>query len=183
MRSLLRLSLSLAVVMLSRQTMVRAAVPGTVAAPCTLTWAPSPNSSVAGYAVYYGINGSSLTIRVDTGATPTVTFYNLSPSTTYFFYVVAYDTTGQESIPSPVITYQPPLISPVALNVLSNGIANILFRAAPGASCRVEYTSTLTAPLWQVLGTAIADTNGNVSLFDPPSGRPAMRFYRAVRLP
>jgi hypothetical protein len=173
----------LAVVMFSRPAIVRAAVPGAVAAPCTLTWAPSPSSSVAGYAVYYGINGSSLSVRVDTGAVPTFTFYNLSASTTYFFYVVAYDSNGQESIPSPVITYQPPLVSPVALNFLSDGTANIWFRSAPGASCRVEFTSSLSAPSWQVLGTAVADSSGNASLFDPASGLPAMRFYRAARLP
>src|SRR5215831_18561505 len=130
-RSVLGRGLLLAVAVFARQTVFSASVPGAVAAPCTLTWAPSPNSSVAGYAVYYGINGSSLSIRVDTGAAPTVTFYNLSASATYFFYVVAYDAIGLESIPSPVITYRPPLISPVALNFLSDGTANVLFRSAP----------------------------------------------------
>jgi hypothetical protein len=173
----------IAALMFPGRILIGATLPGAVAAPCTLAWTPSSNPGVAGYAVYYGISGSPLNIRVDVGTASTITLYNLNANATYFFYAVAYDTSGQESIPSPTITYQPPLLSPVTLSFLPDGTANIGFRAPPGASCQVQYTPTLNPPAWQTLGTTVADSSGMVSVSDLLIGNPSMRFYRAVRLP
>ena len=63
---------------------------------CTLVWAPSPSGGIAGYAVYYGVSGSSVTNRFDAGLALSATITGLTPATTYFFYVVVYDSFGDE---------------------------------------------------------------------------------------
>jgi hypothetical protein len=157
---------------------------GMMGAPCSLAWGASPSGGiVAGYAIYYGTDSSSLTNRIDVGTALTVTVGNLWVGTNYFFYAVAYDGDGNESIPSQVIQYNPPPVSNPVLNVLANGTTHISVRSAPGATCQVEFTDSLNFPQWQILGSAVADTNGQVNFVDMLHGLPPTRFYRAARLP
>jgi hypothetical protein len=157
-----------------------AAVAPRPAAPCTLQWDPSAGAKVAGYALYYGPANGSATNRVNVGAAGTVTLGALSSSVNYFFYVVAYDATGGESVPSNVIFYQPPMMSKVKLTHATDGTMRLQFSMAAGSPCRVEYTDSLEAPDWQTLTTATADANGDIVVLDPPDERPPCRFYRAV---
>ena len=159
----------------------KALTPPVYAAPVKLAWDASPGSAVAGYALYYRSADSLVPIRVDAGTAQAITVPNLVAGTNYIFSVVAYDSNGVESAPSDPISYDPPVLSPLHLSKKRDGTMSVQFRAAAGSSCRVECTSTLTSPQWQTLGNAIADANGDVVVNDPPSGRPAMRFYRGVR--
>jgi hypothetical protein len=145
---------------------------------CTLQWNPSAGTDVAGYAVYYGISGSSVTNRVDVGPALTATLKGLVASSTYFFYVVAYSPLQQESIPSDQLTYTAPAMSALRFSQ-TNGAMNLWFHVAPGAACHVEYTASLSPAAWNVLTTAVADTNGLVSVNDTDISE-ASRFYRAV---
>jgi len=152
----------------------------TPAAPCTLQWQPSSSPAVAGYAVYYGVSGSSLTNRLDAGSSQSFTLNNLAASSNYFFFVVAYNTTGVESPPSNVLYYRPAVLTLLRIAELTDGTMNIRFRAGTGATCRVQYTSSLDSGQWTTLGTATASSSGDVIINDPPAGRPDIRFYRGV---
>jgi hypothetical protein len=146
---------------------------------CTLQWQASPDSAVAGYAVYCRAAGSSTTNRLDVGLATTVTLNNLISSSTYYFYVVAYDVTQGESGPSNLLPYTATVISPVQLSRAANGAMNLAFHVAPGAACHVEYTETLSPPAWNVLTAATGDSDGLVTISDPivPGHN---RFFRAV---
>jgi hypothetical protein len=150
------------------------------ASPCTLAWNNSLDASVAGYAIYYGIAGSEVTNRLAVGMTNPVTFYNLLASSNYFFYAVTYNAVGNESPPSNVLYYKPQVLSLLKLTSAVRGTMKLQFRAVPGSVCLVEYTPSLNPAQWQILGSATADSNGNIMLTDQVSGNTPSRFYRAV---
>lgn len=151
------------------------------AAPVTLAWDASPDTTVTGYALYYRATDSNITNRLDVGTALTATLYNLGVGSDYLFFVAAYNAASIESLPSNTLLYRPPAMSRLRINEDRNGRVSIRFRAAAGALCRVEYASTLVSPRWRTLGSAVADANGNVQIDDPLSSRAAIRFYRAVR--
>ena len=163
---------------LTQFTRIEAAV--LYASPCTLAWNTSSDSSVAGYALYYGITGSGATNRLDVGMTNMVKLYNLLASTNYFFYLTDYDFNGTESLPSTVMYYTPQALSAVKLTALAKGTMSLYFQAAPGSVCLVEYTPSLNPAKWQIWGSATADSNGNITITDQVSGNTPSRFYRAV---
>jgi hypothetical protein len=145
---------------------------------CELRWQPSPSSGIAGYAVYYGVLGSAATNRIDTGSALSCKIAGLSPYTTLYFYVVVYDAFGNESPPSNLVLYTTPRISALQVSPASNGTVGIQLLASPGASCRIEYTPTLSPPVWTVLTNAVADSNGLVTIRDLIDPSQPSRFYR-----
>ena len=147
---------------------------------CTLVWDASPSPDITGYTVYYGVSGSSVTNRFDAGPAFSATITGLTPATSYFFYVVVYDAYGDESPPSNVLLYMTPPISSLQLGRATNGVMNIQFQVTPGAGCSVEYTPSLNPPNWQFLTSAVADTNGLVSIYDTIDPTQPTRFYRGV---
>jgi hypothetical protein len=151
------------------------------ASPCTLEWEPNSDSGVAGYALYYGLKDSGVTNRMDAGTAQTITVYNLLTSSNYFFFVVAYNAFGIESPSSNVVSYSPPTLSHLSINKLPDGTMSIQFRASPGVACHVEYASTPAASQWTTLGSATADSKGDVTINDPPAGRSSSRFYRGAQ--
>src|ERR1017187_9405597 len=80
------------------------------ASPCTLAWSQSQDVSIAGYALYYGITGST-TNRQDLGMVNTVTLFNLLAASNYYFYLTSYNAAGVESSPSGVLYYKPQALS------------------------------------------------------------------------
>ena len=183
--SIARVSLLSGLLILPEATRLEGAVnlPASVAlpaSPCTLAWNLSQDVSVAGYALYFGIVGSSTTNRQDLGMTNTVTLFNLVASSNYFFYVVAYDADGVESPPSNVLYYTPQALSSLKLVSPVQGTMNLHFRAAPGSVCLIQYTPSLNPAQWQILGSATADSNGNITITDQMPGNTARRFYRAM---
>lgn len=149
------------------------------APPCTLSWNPNPDTATAGYALYFGLT-RSVTNRLEIGLTNLVTLNHLLASSNYFFYVVAYNAAHVESSPSVIINYSPPALSVLKFASQPNGTLNLAFQAATGAVCQVQYTPSLNPPNWQLLGSATADADGNVTINDPRTGNPPQRFYRAV---
>jgi len=175
-----RMLLAGSLVLAMQSALVEAAV--NLASPCTLAWNQCPNSSASGYALYFGIVGSTTTNRLDAGNTNQVTIKSLLATSNYFFAVVAYNSSGIESPRSSVMNYTPQALSALKLTGLAGGAASLHFLAATGAVCQVQYTSTLNPPQWQTLCSATADANGNITISDPLSGSYPSRFYR-VTLP
>ena len=157
-------------------------VSATTAAPFKLAWDASSDKSVAGYAIYYGLVDSPATNRLDVGMTLATTFSDLEANSNYIFAVVAYKKNGAESSPSNLLVYSPPALSRLKIAPLAGVRSDIQFRAAVGSLCRVEYSATMGASDWHTLGSANADTTGEVTLNDPLLDHPMMRFYRGVVL-
>jgi len=172
--------ISLASVLLALSGFTRLASAAAIpASPCTLGWNPSQDSSVTGYVLYYGLSGST-TNRLVLGLTNNFTFFNLLASSNYFFYLTTHDINGVESPPSAVLNYQPAVLSLLRLASPAPGTMNLQFRAAPGSTCVIEYTPTLNAAQWQVLGNATADALGNIAVTDARAGKSPTGFYRAM---
>jgi hypothetical protein len=74
-----------------------------------LAWNPSPDRSVAGYRIYYGIEPGKYirTLRVKGRLTARAEVKNLEKGKTYYFAISAYDAAGHESHPSAEITNRP----------------------------------------------------------------------------
>lgn len=66
----------------------------------TLQWAPNPESDLAGYRVYHGINPGEYGGSLSVGNTTSYQFVNLEGNKTHYFTVTAYDTSGNESSPA-----------------------------------------------------------------------------------
>jgi hypothetical protein len=74
------------------------------AGEASLSWDPpttntdgSPLTDLNGYIVYYGTESGNYSQSIDVGNVTTYTVINLTPGTTYYFAVTAYDTSGNES--------------------------------------------------------------------------------------
>jgi hypothetical protein len=82
------------------------------AASVTLAWDPNKEPDVAGYRLYYGTPAGSFGTVVNTGNVTNHTVTDLRQGASYAFYVTCYNTSGLESEPSNVVTYQAPASAP-----------------------------------------------------------------------
>jgi len=145
-----------------------------------LEWQSSSDPSVTGYTLYYGVTGGPLTNHVDAGMATDAIMNDLTASTSYSFYVVAYDTNNVESDPSNFLIYTAEAISSLKLSPAQGGAISVSFDVAPGTACHVEYTDTLNPPNWQMLNATVGDSNGVVNVVDNAIAPNGSRFYRAV---
>lgn len=110
----------------------------------TLTWCPSPDTNVTGYAIYYGTGNvtnwspdvylwdtnnpcdftlisrgsnwlGNYTTRINVGNTNVATVTNLVTGVSYYFVATAYDASGLESLPSNEVSYTAPTNSPPSI--------------------------------------------------------------------
>jgi len=78
------------------------------AAEITLAWDQNPESDIAGYKVYYGLESGAYSNVIDIGSYTSCTISGLEEGETYFIVATAYDTSGNESAYSGEITYTVP---------------------------------------------------------------------------
>ena len=74
----------------------------------TLVWNANTESNLAGYRVHYGTVSDSPSTTIDVGRVTSRQFTGLQPGVTYYFRVVAYNTSGQSSTPSAQVSYTVP---------------------------------------------------------------------------
>src|SRR5215203_3922440 len=74
----------------------------------TLAWNANTESNLAGYRVQYGTVSGSPSSTLDVGRVTSKLMTGLQQGTTYYFRVVAYNTSGQTSAPSTQIAYTVP---------------------------------------------------------------------------
>jgi hypothetical protein len=70
----------------------------------SLTWSPNTETDVAGYKVYVGNAPGVYGAPINVGKVTSYVLSNLIPGNTYYFAVSAYDTSGNESAPSSVVS-------------------------------------------------------------------------------
>jgi endoglucanase len=164
--------------------------PGTPAASAvtatgaTLTWAASTpgTNPVAGYDVY-SVSGSTST-KVASSTTTSATLTGLTPSTAYTFDVVARDSAGNQSPPSPkvAVTTAPgsatPPSAPGGLTVTATGSTTVGLSwtaATPGSSAIASYTVYKAgSPATAVATVAAPATTATVTGLTPST---AYQFY------
>jgi len=148
------------------------------AVPITLAWNPANDSSVSGYAIYYGLANQPATNRFNAGTNTVATLYGLQASVSYRIFAVSYNVLGQESVPSNQLMLTPPALSRLQLVRQSNGNMQLSGRAAPGTVCVIQFSPTLQPASWQTLKTVTADASGNVMTSDTTANQATRRFYR-----
>jgi hypothetical protein len=74
----------------------------------------------------------------------------------------------------------PPLLGAMGIQRQSSGNVLLSGTAPPGATCRVQYSSSLDANDWQTLAYLTADSEGNLAALDYTARFANRRFYRMV---
>jgi fibronectin type 3 domain-containing protein len=80
-----------------------------------LSWTPSTESDVFGYAVYYGTQSGVYTNSAAFYFTTDVTLPQLADGATYYFVVAAIDSYGPENVLSDEVSYTVPSLPPLVL--------------------------------------------------------------------
>jgi hypothetical protein len=117
-----------------------------------LAWDPNPETNIAGYRLRYGPASGSYTNTVDAGNSLSATATGLDGGTTYYFTVVAYNTTGQSSPNAAEISYtvpgtpnQAPVAEAFTINTTEDTNAAATLLATDPDGDPVTYT-VVTAP-------------------------------------
>ena len=74
----------------------------------TLMWNANTESNLGGYIVQYGTQSTNLSTSIDVGNVTSRAITGLTPGATYYFQVIAYNTSGARSVPSTQVTYTAP---------------------------------------------------------------------------
>src|SRR4051812_18390867 len=81
-------------------SLVGMSVASVEAANVTLAWDKSNDSSVTGYAIYFGTKAGSYSYSINVGNQTSYQVAGLSDGVPYFFVVYAYNSSGVLSVPS-----------------------------------------------------------------------------------
>src|SRR5687768_3066787 len=73
-------------------------------------WNANTESNLAGYIVQYGTQAGNPSTSIDVGNVTSRTLTGLTAGSTYYFRVVAYNSTGQQSTPSSEVSYAVPSV-------------------------------------------------------------------------
>jgi hypothetical protein len=157
----------------------------------TITWNASPSPEVTGYRVCWGTSPAAVTNRLDVGdiTTARLTLIRQQTNATYYFAVVAYDATGDESGPSNTIQY---FVSPVrfalrARKPLVRITPPVLppelpaFTVNANAGDVFELEATTNFQNWEVIFTTNCPVAGAVTITPPYSAGVPQRFFRVRR--
>lgn len=144
--------------------------------PVYLKWDASPDTNVVGYFLYYGPASTAYNQRFNVGSVTAATIVGLTPGTTNYFIVTAYDGQQTESVPSNEARYIVP--GTLQSGLQPNNTFHLMFPVAAGHSYDVQYSDTLTN--WATLVTIVGQTNDIYDLLDTNFPRVAKRFYRLI---
>ena len=99
----------------------------------TLQWAANQESDLAGYRVYHGTVSGNYGSPQNLGKTTSYQYVDLESNKTHYFSVTAYDTSGNESSPSPEVSKSITAITSL-VSVSISGIGTVTSNPA-GLSC------------------------------------------------
>lgn len=150
----------------------------------TLAWDPSPDPTVAGYRLYYGVASGTYTNVIDAGNRTSATASNLVFGVTYYFAVTAYDASGVESLPSNEVSYEapsPPIQQPeiTGFRTMSGGGFSLTVTGKVNQSFVLLGASNLAAPIhWTPIATYVVGSSGLLDCRDFAATNFPQRFYR-----
>ncbi len=141
-----------------------------------LVWSPSTTTSVAGYHIYYGDDGTNFQYVLDTGTNTSYLVSGLQEGQTNSFAVTAYDSQGVESDLSNLISYIVPGAVKVARKAGARSPSVINFSVAPGHTYKVQASVNLTT--WSTIWQTTSTSNAWAQFQDVEGANLKMRFYR-----
>jgi hypothetical protein len=154
-------------------------------ATVALRWNPSPDTNAVGYFLLYGTTSGTYTNQVDVGNTHNATVTGLAADAVYYFSVVAYDSTGDESPPSNEIAYTVPAGSPTGVGPplgigFGGGTAGAILRLSFPGSAGSTYDLQASQDLqqWHTLWTTNCASNGLILFRVTDMANYPSRFYR-----
>jgi hypothetical protein len=143
-----------------------------------LGWTASPDSTVKGYYIYYGLSSSGCTNRINAGTNTQFTVSGLESGLTYYFSATSYNAAGMESSYVSEISYLVPGLLVLAQNP-TNGALRIQFSVAIGGVYALQASSDLKS--WGELWLTPAQTSNDWIEYDEPvTNTVAARFYRLI---
>lgn len=148
-------------------------------AQLSLTWEPSADPTVVGYALYVGDAAGCYQQRIDVGACTNATVTNLTGGTRRYFTVRDYNVARVESLPSNEVSY----LIPGALYLSGSAGAGVRVNwvGEPGKSYSVLASTNLIN--WSVIKVLQPPSNSWVYWDDPESGALDRRYYRIATGP
>ena len=106
----------------------------------TLSWNRNPEADIAGYRIYYGTTSGRYAQMSDVGNAVQADVSNLSVGNTYYFVVTAYNTSGDESLPSSEVFKVMPANRPPVVSLQTSFGAIVLVAPAIGEPSRVHWS-------------------------------------------
>jgi hypothetical protein len=165
--------------------LTNSSVPGFAA---NLEWDPSPDGTVVGYFLCWGIASGQCTNQLDAGITSSATVGGFTTDTTYYFNVVAYNGIGKQADPSnEVQCSMPNSASPAGtrINIQPNlGGTNLTaislsFRGSAGTSYALLATQDLVH--WDTIWTTNCVSDLTIVCRSLDVTNYASRFFRLVQ--
>ena len=147
-----------------------------------LAWEPSPDSTVTGYNMYYGVASGTYTNLIDVGNASSGSIPSLVEGTTYFIAATAYNILGLESIFSNELSYTvPTALVKLKLRVGAGKQVVLTVTGQTGHSYDILATQSFAA--WTVIGTVTLGPSGSLEFVDPSSANFPARFYHVQEKP
>lgn len=143
-----------------------------------LEWDPSPDTTVVGYHLYYGVASGVYTNTIDAGTNTSVTVPGLVGGVTYYFAVTAYDIYGLESAFSNEISYKIPVSGPtVTLSFNAKSGQAPLLKGVGLANQSYDVLASTNCQTWTRIGGVVADGTGAYQYSDAHATN-SRCFYR-----
>jgi len=143
----------------------------------SLDWNPNPDSSIAGYNVYYGNASRSYTSVTNVGSSTNTMVGGLLEGQTYYFAVTAYTYDGEESDYSDEFVYLVPGMLTLTQATTPASPLIIRFPVEAGHSYQLQQSTDLVnwTTFWQTTGYSNVWVEFNAPITPAPAG-----FYRVV---
>lgn len=145
------------------------------AASVTLVWNPSPDTSVTGYRIYYGVTPGQYTNSIAVGNVTSNSVSGLVTGVTYYFATTAYDATGVQSPFSNEISFN---AATSRVQVHTSSSHQLILSVQGQATHIYDIQATQDFKTWTVIGTVTAGAGGTVDFTDPNAASYASRYYR-----
>ncbi|RYD59668.1 MAG: tandem-95 repeat protein, partial [Verrucomicrobiaceae bacterium] len=127
----------------------------------SLAWDRNPETNISGYRLQYGLTQGTFPNVIDAGNATSATVTGLNQGTTYYFTVVAYNTMGQTSPSSSVVTYTvpgapntAPTANSFSLTVTEDEAAGATGSGSDGEGDTLAYTVVSAPAKGTLTGTA-----------------------------
>lgn len=128
------------------------AVPPPKTVSVSLAWDPSPDASVTGYRLYYGVNSATYTNSMTVGNVTNATITGLKDQQIYFFAATAFDASGLESDFSNEASFSPPPTLTIKVDRFAITSPGVL-----GATNDLFEAHDLNSPTWSLVLTFVGN--------------------------